>query len=111
MKIKENIFSDDVYEFFAQRAQGTTKAQRHGGAEKEDTYGFLHTVVNGETIKKKYPSLKGSYADYYLELYNTIVNGAPLREKPAHGYNTIRIIELAFESHQQKKTLACTGLK
>lgn len=80
------------------------------GAEKEEIYGFLHTVVNGETIKRKYPSLKGSYADYYLELYNTIVNGAPLLEKPEHGYNTIRIMELAIQSNEEKRTIPCTGL-
>ncbi|MBX3254104.1 MAG: oxidoreductase [Chitinophagaceae bacterium] len=80
------------------------------GQEKEDTFGLLHTVINGETVKKKYPSLRGSYADYYLELYQTIVHGAPLREKPEHGYNTIRIMELAIQSNQEKRTIPCTGL-
>ncbi|MBX2922678.1 MAG: Gfo/Idh/MocA family oxidoreductase [Chitinophagaceae bacterium] len=80
------------------------------GQEKEDTFGMLHTVINGEIIKQKYPSHKGSYADYYLELYQTIVHGAPLREKPEHGYNTIRIMELAIQSNQEKRTIPCTGL-
>ncbi len=55
------------------------------GQEKEDTYGMLNTVINGETIKKKYPSHKGSYAAYYLGLYETIVNGAPLLKDPSMG--------------------------
>lgn len=80
------------------------------GQEKEDTYGMLHTVINGETIKKKYPSHKGSYAAYYLGLYETIVNGAPLLERPEHGYNTIRIMELAIQSNLEKRTIPCSGL-
>ncbi len=81
------------------------------GEESEEFYGLLHTEVNGEEIKKKYPTLKGDYGYYYQNLYNTIVNGAELREKPEHGYNTIRIVELGLESSEKKCTVACTGLK
>lgn len=81
------------------------------GQEPESSYGILHTEINGEVIRKKIPSKKGDYGMYYRNIYETIVNGAPLKEKPEHGYNTIRIIELALESSAQKKTLACSGLK
>ncbi len=80
------------------------------GKEKEATWGLLHTAINGEMIKEKYPSHTGSYADYYHDLYQTIMNGAPLAEKPEHGYNTIRIIELAIQSHHERRTVDCTGL-
>lgn len=80
------------------------------GKEPEDIYGLLHTEVDGKIIKEKYPSLKGSYADYYLDLYDTIVNGKPVKQKPEHGYNTIRIIQLAIQSNAEKRTLPCTGL-
>jgi predicted dehydrogenase len=81
------------------------------GSEPEELYGHLHTTVNGEEINQKYPSLQGGFGGYYSNLYETIVNGKPLSEKPEHGYNTIKIIELAFESHQAKATIPCTGLK
>lgn len=55
-----------------------------------------------------YPA--GNYGEYYQNLYAALVQGAPLREKAEHGYNTIRIIELAFESHKKHCTLECTGL-
>ncbi|MCC6288087.1 MAG: oxidoreductase [Chitinophagaceae bacterium] len=80
------------------------------GVEKKDIYGLLHTEIDGKIVKEHYPSLKGSYADYYLDLYNTIVNGMPVKQKPEHGYNTIRIIQLAMQSSAEKKTLPCTGL-
>lgn len=80
------------------------------GQEPEEWYGLLHTVIDGKTIKKEYPSLRGDYGLYYKSVYETIVNNAPLTEKPEHGYNTIKLIELAFESHRQQRTIACNQL-
>ena len=34
----------------------------------------------------------------------------PLRERPEHGYNTIKLIELAMQSSEKKATIACEGL-
>ena len=73
-------------------------------------YGILHTEINGKLVREKVPSHTGSYAKYYEDLYDTLVHGKPVKEKPEHGFNTIRLIELAFESHQQQRTIACTGL-
>ncbi len=80
------------------------------GKESPDIYGLLHTEVNRKIIREKYPSLPGSYALYYSNLYESIVHKAPVKEKPDHGFNTIRLIELAIESSRQQKTLPCTGL-
>lgn len=80
------------------------------GKEPEAHYGLLHTVIDGKIVKEKYPSHIGSYRAYYDNLYETIRHGASVKEKPAHGYNTIRLIELAFESHHRQCTVACTGL-
>lgn len=75
------------------------------GAEPVNIYGLLHTEKEGKIIKEAYPSLKGHYGDYYRSVYNSIVSGAPVTEKPEHGYNTIVIIEKAFESSEKKCTL------
>jgi scyllo-inositol 2-dehydrogenase (NADP+) len=80
------------------------------GLEPEADYGMLHTEINGEVIQKRIPSRKGDYGMYYKNIYKTIVDHAPLQERPEHGYNTIRVIELAFESSRQKRTLDCTEL-
>lgn len=80
------------------------------GLEPEEMFGLIHTEKEGKIIKEKYPSHKGSYADYYNELYGSIVNGLPVKEKPEHGYNTVRIIELAIQSNKEKRTVDCTGL-
>jgi predicted dehydrogenase len=80
------------------------------GKENAAIYGLLHTEIEGKVIREQYPSHKGDYAAYYKNLYETIANNKPVRERVEHGYNTIRLIELAFESHQKHSTIACTGL-
>jgi predicted dehydrogenase len=80
------------------------------GKESEEYNGVLHTEINGEVVRKTIPSHKGNYGLYYKSVYNSIVNNAPVTERPEHGHNTIRLINLAFESSRQKKTLDCTGL-
>jgi scyllo-inositol 2-dehydrogenase (NADP+) len=80
------------------------------GEEPEDIYGLLHTEIENRIVKERYPSLSGNYGGFYLDLYNTIRRGETLKVKPEHGYNTIRLIELATESNDKKTRIACTGL-
>ena len=80
------------------------------GMESEDIFGLLHTEYKGKIIKEKYPSLPGNYGGYYKDLYNTIRKGEPLKVKPEHGYNVIRLIELATESSEKKSSVKCKGL-
>ena len=80
------------------------------GKEPETHAGLLHTEVNGSIIRENYPSQKGNFGDYYKNLYETITQGKPVKEKPEHGYNTIKLIELAVESHKKNCTIPCSGL-
>ena len=61
-------------------------------------------------IKEKYPSLVGNYGFFYDDLYHTIVEKGPLKVKPEHAFNVIRLIELATESNEKKCRVACTNL-
>jgi len=78
------------------------------GKEDPSIYGLIHTELNGEVIRRPYPSLQASYGDYYKNLYNTIKNGAPLKETPLDGYHVIRLIEFAFQSSNEKRTITCS---
>ncbi len=80
------------------------------GQEAESIYGTLHTEINGKIINEKYPSLAGNYGGFYNDLYDTIVKKESLKVKPEHGYNTIRLIEIATESSQKKCRIPCTNL-
>lgn len=80
------------------------------GQEPATIHGLLHTEINGKLVRQTLPSQAGNFGLYYKNLYNTIVHQAPLKEKPEHGYNTVRMIELAFESHHRQCTIPCSGL-
>jgi predicted dehydrogenase len=101
-------WGDDVQE--ALLRQGALPNTPDWGQEPEEQYGQLHTEINGEVVRKKYPSHTGDFGLYYKHLYETLVNGAELREKPEHGYNTIKLIKMAFLSHEEKRTITCDGL-
>lgn len=80
------------------------------GLEPEEYYGWLNAEIEGEIVRKKIPSEKGDFSIYYQQLADTLVHGAPLKEKPEHGFNVVRIIELAMDSFHQQKTVPCEGL-
>ena len=80
------------------------------GAESEEFYGLLHTEINGEEVKEYVPSKRGDFGLFYEYLYQTIVNGAPLKTTPLQAYNTIKVIELALESSKKRCTLPVEGL-
>ena len=80
------------------------------GRESEDIFGLLHTEMDGVIIKEKYTSLPGNYGGFYTDLYNTIRRGESLKVKPEHGFNVIRMIELATESNEKKCRVDCTGM-
>ena len=80
------------------------------GKEAGENYGLIHTEIDGKLVRRKYPSLQGSFGIYYENLYQTIVHGAALKEKPGHGFNTIKLIELALISNKKKALVACKGL-
>ena len=101
-------WGEDVQE--ALLKEGTLPNVEDWGAEPAAQYGLLHTEKGGEVVKGQYPSLPGNFGLYYQNLYNTLVHGADLKEKGEHGYNTIKLIELAFESSRQKRTLPCEDL-
>jgi predicted dehydrogenase len=80
------------------------------GKEPEENLGLLHTETDGKIVKEKYPSIPGNFGYYYQNLYKTLALGETLHEKPEHGFNTIRMIELAIESNRKKCTVKCEGL-
>jgi scyllo-inositol 2-dehydrogenase (NADP+) len=80
------------------------------GKEPESQFGLIHTEIDGKIIREIYPSLQGGFGGYYTNLYKTIRGGAPLMEKPEHGHNVIRMIELAFESSESHCRVEVTGL-
>ena len=80
------------------------------GKEEEKNFGLLHTEVDGKIIREIYPSLQGGFGMFYKNLQQAIENGTPSTETPEHGYNVIKLIELAFESSDKKVSVEVGGL-
>lgn len=102
-------YGEDPQEAFLRAGKLPTEVP-NWGEETAENYGLLHTEINGQIICEKYPSLKGDFGYYYQNLYKTIREDAVLREKPEHGYNTVRLVELSNESNKIKATIGCEGL-
>lgn len=78
----------------------------HWGLESPDQYG---TIQIGNEFQK-YKSQNGNYGSYYQNLFQSIRNHKPIREKAEHGYNTVRLIELAMKSSLEKTPVPCNDL-
>lgn len=81
------------------------------GVEDPSIHGLLHTTRAGKEIVERYPSLPGNYGLFYEDLYRTLRENAPLKAVPAHGYNTVRMIELALESNERQAVVDASGLR
>lgn len=101
-------FGDDPQEELLKK--GKMPTDENWGEEPSTQFGILHTADEGKVIREPYPTLPGNFGEYYQDLYGTIVLGNPLKVKSEHGYNTIRLIELANESDRLRRTLPCTAL-
>lgn len=75
------------------------------GKEPEELWGTLNTIYNGEEYRGKVESEKGNYPAFYENIYNAIINDQELMVKPQQARNTIRIIELAMKSNDERRTV------
>jgi scyllo-inositol 2-dehydrogenase (NADP+) len=89
--------------------QGIAPISEDWGRDPIENYGVLHTEKGGKVFREFYPSVQGSFGLYYNNLYETLVNGKPLQERPEQSYNVIKLIELAFLSNKKKAVVDCEG--
>lgn len=75
------------------------------GQEPESIWGTIHTEFEGVKIQGKVESENGDYREYFINLRDAILGKAELAVKPEEARNVIRIIELAFQSSKEKRTL------
>ncbi|SFF55825.1 Predicted dehydrogenase [Thermoflexibacter ruber] len=77
----------------------------HWGREDKQFWGKLNTEIAGLHYEGHIETLAGSYPDFYTNIYEAIREGKPLAIKAEDAYNTIKIIELAYQSNQEDKTI------
>ena len=101
-----------------QTSKGMSPTDMNYGAESPAIYGELNTVRQfhesqqkvtalggNEIYRGTFPSLRGSYADYYEDVVKAIRGEGPVVIKPEHARDGLRIIELGRESADQGRTL------
>lgn len=85
--------------------KGTIPQGEDWGKEPEEIWGNIDTVFNGKFIQGKYQSEQGDYRDFFINLRDTILGKSALIVRPEDARNIIHIIELAYQSNKEKRTI------
>lgn len=101
-----------------QTGKGMKPGDKGYGEESPETYGELTTVKHfhkeqnkitalggNEMFNGKFPSMPGSYVDYYEDVVKAIFGEADVVIKPEHARDGLRIIELGRQSADEGRTL------
>jgi predicted dehydrogenase len=75
------------------------------GVEPGSIWGHVTYDKEGKTVTETIPSEPGRYQDLFRNVYEAIAEGKELIVKPEQARTTIRIIELAFQSNSEKRTI------
>ncbi len=67
--------------------------------------GLLHTEINGEIFRTETISAPGNYMGYYDDLHKALTGSAPNPVPAEDGIKTIRIIEAAIQSSNEKRVI------
>ncbi|NLZ47182.1 MAG: oxidoreductase [Clostridiales bacterium] len=73
------------------------------GRETEDLWGFINSDINGNHIIGKVESEPGDYRCFYENVYKAILGKEDLIVKPTQVLSTIKVIEMAMRSHEEKR--------
>ncbi len=94
----------DVQEAVLKEGQ-QPKGDPNWGIEPEELWGKMNTEIKGQHVIGKLESEPGDYTAFYQNVYSAITGTEELSVKPEQARNTIRIIELAMQSHEERRTL------
>ena len=75
------------------------------GTEPETDWGTLNTQLNGLHLKGRVETVPGNYRVFYENLYQAITANAPLLVQPEEALHVIQIIEAAYQSNAEKRTV------
>jgi scyllo-inositol 2-dehydrogenase (NADP+) len=75
------------------------------GLEPAERWGTLDAQVGGLRVRGRVETLAGSYQSFYRNVADAIEGVAELAVRPEEALDTIRIIETALQSSEQKRTI------
>jgi len=67
--------------------------------------GYLCTTIDGKEISEERTAAPGNYMNYFEDVYQTLVNGAPNRIPGEDGLRVIKLLEAAKQSAKEKKVI------
>lgn len=79
------------------------------GKEPEYKSGVLHTEIEGSEVRENIPTIPGNYYGFFDSLYHSIKKNQAEPVTSQDGIDVMKIIEAAFESHSQQKTIRFTN--
>jgi predicted dehydrogenase len=85
--------------------RGLTPSEPNWGQEPKVLWGKLNTQLGGLHGEGQLETVAGCYQAFYQNIAGTIMGREELAVKSEEAMNTIRIIELAFQSNEQKRTI------
>ena len=83
-----------------QLKQGLRPGDIGWGEDEPEQYGELATELSGLAVQGEIETLPGRYQAFYQGLAKAILEGKDVPVNPEDARNTIRLIELAMESHE-----------
>ena len=82
--------------------QGISPNIADWGREPAAEHGVLHTCVQGNEERRRFPSPAGSYQSFFAGVYRHLRDGAPAPVALADTLLNVRIIEAAVESNRRQ---------
>lgn len=67
--------------------------------------GYLRTTIDGKEISEERTAVPGNYMNYFEDVYQTLVNGAPNPVPGEDGVRVIKLLEAAKQSAKEKKVI------
>lgn len=84
---------------------GAVPKGKDWGREPENIWGTINVDYKGVKIQGKVESEPGDYREYFMNLRDAICGESEIMVKPEEARNVIRVIELAFQSSKERKTI------
>ena len=79
------------------------------GAEPEENWGLLTLSENGALTQRRVPSANCDYRDFYANLRDAILGKAKLAVSTDWALNVMRLLELARQSSNERRTVSVSA--
>lgn len=75
------------------------------GAEPEENWGVLTVPRDNRFVETRIPTADCDYRDYYANVRDALLGKAPLAVTPEWAINVMRLLEMARESSEKRRTV------